>query len=315
MKVLVVVGALSALVQTGFAKCIPSPLPSLTSDYTAVSASSDTPDYTSAPSPSDTSVYTQAPVSSDYVESSAVQSSSIVETQPAPVSSDYIESSAAQSSSAVDTQPAPSPTYATSSEPQSPEPQPSSGTSVYQLSEAKLDAAVPKAGGQGLCETADDTSCANNKRALVALNNAAKTYGITDRNEMVAIVSLMAFESESWKYNTNVYPGRAGQGTKAMLMYNFIYEYAKELYPDKVQDAWASTDSSSTMNQVRELVLNDNDSFGSGFWYLVKKAPSYHNTQKLDGSLDSFKQYCETAVGASWDDSRGQLWETVNKAL
>ncbi|KAJ2632980.1 hypothetical protein H4R22_000837 [Coemansia sp. RSA 1290] len=301
MKVLVVFGALSALAQTGFAKCIPSPLPFLTSDYSAVPASSDTSDYMSVPASSDTLDYTQALGTSDYTQ--------------APASSGYIESSAANSSSSVETQPAPSPTYATSSEPQSPEPEPSSGTSVYQLTEAKLDAAVPKAKGQGLCENPSDTSCANNKRALVALNNAAKTYGITERNEMVAIVSLMAFESGSWQYNTNLYPGRPGQGTKAMLMYDFVYEYAKELYPDKVQDSWAKTDSNSTKNQVRELVLNDNDSFGSGFWYLAKKAPAYHNTQKLDGNLDSFKQYCETAVGASWDDARGQMWETVNSAL
>ncbi|KAJ2849726.1 hypothetical protein IWW36_002418 [Coemansia brasiliensis] len=317
MKVLVIFGALSALAQTGFAKCIPSPLPSSTSDYTAAPASSDSSDYMSVPVSSDTSDYAEVPApsdTSDYAEVPASSDSS--DYTEAPASSNYIEASAAGPSSNIETQPAPLPTYVTSSAPQSPEPQPSSGTSVYQLTEAKLDAAVPKAKGQGLCTGASDTSCANNKRAIVALNNAAKTYGITERSEMVAIISLMAYESGSWQYNINVSPGRAGQGTKAMLMYNFIYEYAKELYPSKVQDAWENTEDESTMNQVRELVLNDNDSFGSGFWYLVNKASSYHNSKKLvDGDLDSFKQYCETAVGATWDESRGQIWETVNNAL
>ncbi|KAJ2144779.1 hypothetical protein IW142_002949 [Coemansia sp. RSA 564] len=187
---------------------------------------------------------------------------------------------------------------------------------VYQITASQLDAAVPAGKGSGKCTADNSDGCANNEQALVALNNAAQKYGVTERGEVVAMIALMAFESGSWQYNVNEFPGRAGQGTKAMFMYPFIYKYAKALYPDKVQDAWESATDDLTMNNVRAMVLGDDDSFGSAFWYLTTQAPEYHNTGKLkDGDLASFKEYCTSAVGAGWDDDRQKGWEAVNSAL
>ncbi|KAJ2574815.1 hypothetical protein GGH19_003513 [Coemansia sp. RSA 1807] len=319
MKVAVAFTVLSALVQTGFAKCIPSPTPDYSvapsSDYSAVPSS----DYSAVPS----SDYSSVP-SSDYATEPAPSSSDDVE--PASSSNEY---TAPALSSDYTTAPAPSSDYATSSAPETSDVAPETSdteaetteptttpSDVYQITASQLDAAVPAGKGSGKCTADNSDGCANNEQALVALNNAAQKYGVTERGEVVAMIALMAFESGSWQYNVNEFPGRAGQGTKAMFMYPFIYKYAKALYPDKVQDAWESATDDLTMNNVRAMVLGDDDSFGSAFWYLTTQAPEYHNTGKLkDGDLASFKEYCTSAVGAGWDDDRQKGWEAVNSAL
>ncbi|KAJ2396071.1 hypothetical protein GGI23_004054, partial [Coemansia sp. RSA 2559] len=65
------------------------------------------------------------------------------------------------------------------------------------------------------------------------------------------------------------------------------------------------------MNDVRALVLNDdNDSFGSGFWYLVNHAPNYYNkADKLrSGNSADFKAYVVNKDGvdveSGWTDKR-----------
>ncbi|KAJ2501027.1 hypothetical protein GGH96_002248 [Coemansia sp. RSA 1972] len=256
--------------------------------------------------------------------------------KPAPSSSDDVEPASSSDeytapalSSDYTTAPAPSSDYATSSAPETSNVAPETSytetetteptttpSGVYQITASQLDAAVPAGKGIGKCTTASDADCATNERALVALNNAAQKYGVTERGEVVAMIALMALESGSWQYNVNQFPGRAGQGTKAMFMYPFIYKYAKSLYPDKVLDEWETTAANATMNNVRAMVLGDDDSFGSAFWYLTTQAPEYHNTGKLkDGDLASFKEYCTSAVGAGWDDERPKVWEAVNSAL
>ncbi|KAJ2128478.1 hypothetical protein GGF48_002838, partial [Coemansia sp. RSA 921] len=276
MKVAVAFTVLSALVQTGFAKCIPSPTPDYSvapsSDYSAVPSS----DYSAVPS----SDYSSVP-SSDYATEPAPSSSDDVE--PASSSNEY---TAPALSSDYTTAPAPSSDYATSSAPETSDVAPETSdteaetteptttpSDVYQITASQLDAAVPAGKGSGKCTADNSDGCANNEQALVALNNAAQKYGVTERGEVVAMIALMAFESGSWQYNVNEFPGRAGQGTKAMFMYPFIYKYAKALYPDKVQDAWESATDDLTMNNVRAMVLGDDDSFGSAFWYLTTQAP------------------------------------------
>ncbi|KAJ2310538.1 hypothetical protein H4R23_003430 [Coemansia sp. Cherry 401B] len=310
---LAVLGMLSALGQAGFAKCIPRPESSSyavetpssdyavetpSSDYSAVVPSSDVAPSSDYPVANPSSDYSEAAPSSDYSEvdaSSDVVSSS--DNSEVASSSDYSEA-------------------ASSSAPEPSSPAETGAAGAYQITESQLDAAVPGGAGQGKCTDSADTSCANNKRAVAALNAAAQKYGITERSEMVAVVALMAFESGSWQYNVNLYPGRPGQGTKAMLMYDFVYAYAKQLYPSQVQDAWQSSTDTDTMNNVRALVLGDDDSFGAGFWYLTTKAAEYHNSGKLkDGDLASFQDYCTSAVGASWDSERQAVWETVNGRL
>ncbi|ORX71851.1 hypothetical protein DL89DRAFT_291139 [Linderina pennispora] len=175
----------------------------------------------------------------------------------------------------------------------------------------QLNAAVPGRASATSCRNAT-SECATNSQALEAINHALLKYRISRRSEVVAVLALEAFESASWLYNINHFPdpGRPGQGTRSMLMYNFIEEYAKYLYADKAHALLESSGSSP-------LVLGDDDSFGSGFWFLAHEASSYYNNpDKLrDGQWQDFKDYIVNGVGASWDDARNVTWNAVNDAV
>ncbi|KAJ2725892.1 hypothetical protein GGI07_000937 [Coemansia sp. Benny D115] len=131
----------------------------------------------------------------------------------------------------------------------------------------------------------------------------------------------MLFESDNWIYNINHFPGKPGQGTRSMIQYEFIEPYAKELHPDEygmIMKDNLEPNSNKTMNAVRELVLNDDDSFGSGFWLLAKKKTEFHNAKdKLrDGNLDDFKDYMKNGIGLeSYEDIRTPVWNAVNNAI
>ncbi|KAJ1819980.1 hypothetical protein LPJ60_003471 [Coemansia sp. RSA 2675] len=182
----------------------------------------------------------------------------------------------------------------------------------------QLNKAIPARASDSSCSSVSTPDeCAPNSRAVAAINSAIAKYGVTQRGEIVALISLMAYESANWQYNINHFPGRPGQGTRAMLMYNFIEQYAQWLYPSEATKVLAAGASTDAQNNVRALVLGDNDSFGSAFWYLVNKASAYHGKgDKLrSGNADDFKDYIVNGVGAGWDDSRHSIWETVNGAI
>ncbi|KAJ2457005.1 hypothetical protein GGF42_002935 [Coemansia sp. RSA 2424] len=189
---------------------------------------------------------------------------------------------------------------------------------AYRLSQKQLDLAIPaRAASDSCASVSTPDECVTNAKALTAINNALSKYGISKRSEVVAVIALMAYESGKWQYNTNHFPGRPGQGTRAMLMFNFIESYAKALHPDEAAKALAGGITDASKNGVRALVLNDDDSFGSGFWYLVNSAAAYHDkADKLrESNLDDFKDYVVTGVGAGWDSTRQTIWETVNSAI
>ncbi|KAJ2803145.1 hypothetical protein H4R20_003009 [Coemansia guatemalensis] len=203
--------------------------------------------------------------------------------------------------------------------------QDSSSSDAFKITLDQLDIAVPLGKGEGQCGASDAKGCVLNSKAVDPINKALAKYKITRRSEVVAVLALMAFESGSWKYNINVSKNQPGQGTFAMMQYPNVYAYAKYLYPSKVEDKWATLEAdtnedpdSEQMNKVREMVLNDDDSFGSGFWFLTNKVEGdYHNNDKKlrDGNPDDFKAYCLDGVQTGWDDTRNTVWEAVNKAI
>ncbi|KAJ1873474.1 hypothetical protein LPJ57_004935 [Coemansia sp. RSA 486] len=146
-------------------------------------------------------------------------------------------------------------------------------------------------------------------------------YNVTDRGKVVAVIANMLFESGNWTYNTNHYPapGSPGQGTRSMMMWDFVQNYATFLYADKAESLLKGSTGvvdDDTQNAVRDLVLNDNDSFGSGFWFLTEQAPTYNQADKLKaGSLEDFKDYIENGINTDWDVARGDRWSLVNTAF
>lgn len=56
--------------------------------------------------------------------------------------------------------------------------------------------------------------CATAKTAAEFTAQSFDTYDVTSKAEQAAVISLMAFESDDFKYNKNHFPGVAGQGSK-----------------------------------------------------------------------------------------------------
>ncbi|KAJ1643448.1 hypothetical protein J3B02_004286 [Coemansia erecta] len=356
MKFIETIGIFAVLSASAFAgKCgvQQPPVPEYTtlSTIEAVSPTTSVLDYTTSSSSSSSSSVEIVPTSSapEYTASSSSSTyysslSQLSTTYPAeyyttienpfstylvsPDNGSSSSSPSSPSSSSSTTYPAeyyttienPFSTYQVISSTAAAAPSETPSSSAYQLTLEQLNAAVPDRAGADSCSSAEfPDECATNEQALPAINAALTKYGITKRSEVVAVISLMAYESSSWLYNINHWPGRAGQGTRNMQMTNFNQEYASFLHPEQASSILASASNSAsdeTVNALRALVLNDNDSFGSGFWYLVNKAAAYHDTGKIaDNSADAFKDYVVSGVGAGWDDARQTVWQTVNSGI
>ncbi|KAJ2726047.1 hypothetical protein GGI07_000830 [Coemansia sp. Benny D115] len=197
----------------------------------------------------------------------------------------------------------------------------SSGTPRYVTVE-ELNKANPDASTDGFCLKAEfKEECRTNAQAVAAINKAIDKYKITRRGEVVAATAYMLLESGNWGYNINHWPGRAGQGTRTMMMFPFIAQYAEYLHSDeyaKIATGSIETASNETMNAVRQLVLNDEDSFAAGFWLMKVPYKDYFgNEDKLrDGNEEDFKNYILNAVKAgAYGDDRAKIWKAVNEAF
>lgn len=56
--------------------------------------------------------------------------------------------------------------------------------------------------------------CATGKQAAKFTSQSFDTYKVTNKAEQAAIIALIAFESEDFRYNKNHFPGVAGQGSE-----------------------------------------------------------------------------------------------------
>ncbi|KAJ2082786.1 hypothetical protein H4R24_001310 [Coemansia sp. RSA 988] len=186
----------------------------------------------------------------------------------------------------------------------------------------------PDAASDTYCEKFESTSgikgeCVSNAEALEPINKAIRKFGVIERGEIVATLAWMLKESEGWKYNINHFPGDAGKGTRAIMSWTYVNMYAQQVQSEAYVKTIGSFNSNpetaddTTKNKVMELVLNDDDTFGAGFWFIATQAADFHNskTQLRDGNLDDYKAYVDKAIETVWDDSRGDWWEKVNSAL
>ncbi|KAJ2788483.1 hypothetical protein H4R20_007371, partial [Coemansia guatemalensis] len=92
----------------------------------------------------------------------------------------------------------------------------------------------PDAASDTYCEEFERTSgikgeCVSNSEALEPINKAIRKFGVIKRSEIVATLAWMLKESEGWKYNINHFPGNAGQGTRTIMMWEFVNKYAQQV--------------------------------------------------------------------------------------
>ncbi|KAJ7879540.1 hypothetical protein B0H14DRAFT_2436161 [Mycena olivaceomarginata] len=158
------------------------------------------------------------------------------------------------------------------------------------------------------CSTATQfpDECRTAKQAAPFINQAFCDYNISSNGERAALLSLILFESGGFEYNMNHFPapGRPGQGTRNMMMFPFIFQYALDTPSVALQaQALAGTNDvndipSDTQNAIRALVLPDHLSFASAMWFYTKSGDSKTGCTATPGMVDGLR----LATLAGWEE-------------
>ncbi|KAJ9627129.1 hypothetical protein H2203_003590 [Taxawa tesnikishii (nom. ined.)] len=138
-------------------------------------------------------------------------------------------------------------------------------------------------------------------------------FDITDFPSQAALLSLMLYESGSFKYNINHFPGVPGQGTRNMQSPAFNLQYAQWL-------ATTVTNSNITADQVAQantagpaavLALVDIDpwSFSSAAWFLSTQCSDAVKQELAKGTDNGWNGYLTDCVGTTATDDRTAIWK------
>jgi hypothetical protein len=180
-------------------------------------------------------------------------------------------------------------------------------------------------------EFADE--CRNATQAAPFINQGFAQFGIDSAGEKAALLSLMAFETNDFQFDRNHFPapGRPGQGTRNLMMYPFVLDYALDTPSVAAQAQVVSqgkngtdpTVSDDTKNAVLALVLVDDLSFASAMWFYKRSGP-----QKTGCAANAtIVQGLQSQTRAGWElfitscifttvtDDRASVWENAIAAL
>ncbi|EKD16241.1 hypothetical protein MBM_05535 [Drepanopeziza brunnea f. sp. 'multigermtubi' MB_m1] len=175
----------------------------------------------------------------------------------------------------------------------------------------------------GSCTNAPSPDeCTTNADAAPFLVAAMAKYNIYATPEIAAVLSVVAFESGDFKYNTNHFPapGRPGQGTRAMLMPPFVLKYAQSI-PELAAQLGAITTQPTTtglsddaLNAIRALVRPNEYSFASAAWYLTTQCDPAVRTALQAGGQPGFEAYMG-CLGVAATPERLASWTRANAAF
>ncbi len=157
----------------------------------------------------------------------------------------------------------------------------------------------------------DATSeCRTAEQIAPAINKAFLEYYTLRPVEMAAIISLEAFESGDFKFSKNHFPGRPGQGTAAMLMPNFVSEYAASI------PAIADKAKGKSPEAVLDLVnADDFYNFGAAAWYFREKCRPEIVIGVQSGTEVGWEEYIKDCLKTTVTPERKAYWLRAVKAF
>ncbi|KAI5254843.1 hypothetical protein E4T42_02130 [Aureobasidium subglaciale] len=182
---------------------------------------------------------------------------------------------------------------------------------VARLTSADIIAMAPKASS---CAAAPFPSeCATATDAAPWVNMAYHLFDIHAFGTQAALLSLMLYESGSFKYDINHYPGVPGQGTRNMQTPVFNLKYARWL-------AANVTDSGISMQQVEDaetegpvqvlaLVNGDRWSFASAAWFLATQCDEVIRLGLAAYTEQGWNTYLTECVGTTVTHERTSIWK------
>ncbi|KAJ9401506.1 hypothetical protein DTO282F9_1703 [Paecilomyces variotii] len=182
--------------------------------------------------------------------------------------------------------------------------------STSAITTSQIEAIAPKSAS---CDNAPAAGeCATAAQAATHIANSFKTYKVTSAAEQAAVISLMAFESDDFKYNKNHFPGVAGQGTRNMQSPTYNSKYASSL-PDLKTKLSSVTNNPAGLLDL--LLANEDYDFGSGAWFLTTQCEDSVRKQLQTGSESGWEAYISQCVGTTVTDDRKAYWQRAVEAL
>ncbi|EHK98828.1 hypothetical protein GLAREA_05676 [Glarea lozoyensis ATCC 20868] len=145
--------------------------------------------------------------------------------------------------------------------------------------------------------------CRTAEQAAPFLIQAFKDYNIYNVNEIAMILSLLAFETEDFKYNTGLAMNGettppAGKGTRNLQDAENNLKYARSIpalapQVDKITKATSAAGlTDEQKNAVRALVLSDEYSWASAMWYYTTEPLCVPEKAKIQaGGPDALPAY------------------------
>lgn len=155
--------------------------------------------------------------------------------------------------------------------------------------------------------------CATATNAAPWINLAFHTFGIHAFGPQAALLSLMLFESGSFKYNINHYPGVPGQGTRNMQSPAFNLEYAEWLAANMTGSGISTQQvqkaQSEGPTQVLELVNGDRWGFASAAWFLATQCDEEARKGLVAATEDGWNAYLTDCIGTTATEGRTTIWK------
>jgi len=157
--------------------------------------------------------------------------------------------------------------------------------------------------------------CADAKTAAAALNSSFEKYNITSIGEVSALVAYTLFESGSYKYKQNHFPGRPGQGTRMMAMPNYVKPYATSIAgADAVAKAEAAGGDAGLKAVLALANADDAKSFGSAAWFLTQCKPEIRAGLVAE-TVDGWHKFLTDCVGTTAAAERDTSWGAAKQVL
>ncbi|KAH7369018.1 hypothetical protein B0T11DRAFT_69498 [Plectosphaerella cucumerina] len=167
------------------------------------------------------------------------------------------------------------------------------------------------------------SECATAAQAAPLIEAAMRRFCIHETPVVAALVDLMLFETGAFKYNRNHFPGRPGQGTRNMQMFDFNFQYALDTPALKSQaiaiaggeSVDADSISDDKKNEILALVMADEYTFASAAWFLTTKCPATIKQGLATGGDAGYEAYLTSCIGTTAAPERLEHWKVTKEAF
>lgn len=137
-------------------------------------------------------------------------------------------------------------------------------------------------------------------------------FNIQSFGAQAALLSVMLYESGSFKYNENHWPGVPGQGTRNMQSPAYNLKYATWLATHVPEVGFTSEDVATANTAgpaaVLGLVSGNESSFGSAAWFLRTQCDVSIEDGLAEATEAGWEAYLTTCVGTTVTADRTAIW-------